>query len=115
MYSPRVKTYDFGVIVSNAGGIAIGSTGHPINGELLKLQWNNHDSAAGGSIFLQVQSPFTETLGSIIATNSDQVLYLNTQGVVKDNAVFPVVNDILVISGGGFGNTLSGAAVLYYR
>lgn len=116
LYSPRIKEYRmFGSIISNAGGVFVGTTSHPINGEVLKVKWDNHTTAAGGSLFIQVTSPFVETLGSIIATNSDKVQYLSTSIIDTTTRTFPIINDVITISGGGLGNVTSGDLIIYYR
>ena len=119
MYSPRIITYDFGSVTASAGGTSNPSTRHPIVGELVKIVIDDINTAATGSIFVQ-SNPFGNmylTHGSVINTASNQEIYFsaNQQGTGGDTDAYPVVSDVIILSGVGFGNGSSYIARLYYR
>lgn len=113
-----IKKYDYGILTSNAGGVLVSNSAFPINGEIIKLQLDSHNFATAGSLFAQTLTPITETLGSTITAQTDQTVYFSVNrqgGTAGTNVTFPIVNDVVTISGGGLGNTTSGAIVIYYR
>ena len=117
MYSPRIKTYLFGSLTATTTGALMGSTAHPITGELIKIIVDNINTAATGSVFVQTipigNAYFTH--GSIINTASDQEIYFGVAAQKGRFDGYPVVNDTVFLSGAGFGNGSSILAALYYR
>jgi len=118
LYSPRIKTYYFGSMTASAGGTVNTTTTHPIVGELIKIDVDNINTAAAGSIFVQ-SNPIGNMLithGSVIATGSgDAEVYFGFNAQRGNATEFPVVAEPITLSGAGFGNGSSVVPVLYYR
>lgn len=114
--SQRIKTYDFPTFIqaTNAGEV-LGSTTHVINGELIKARWDNVNTAAAGSMFIYEGVSTAILQGSIVATNADKDVYFGVDAQKGTGGTLPVVNDILLISGMGFGVGSSGTLRIYYR
>lgn len=119
LYSPRIKEYRFGSLTANTAGNVIGSTAHPIIGELIKIVIDDINTAATGSIFIQSVpiGNYYITHGSVINTASNQEIYFSAdqQGTNGNTGVYPVTDDIIFLSGAGFGNGSSVIPILYYR
>lgn len=113
-YSPRVMVYKFPTFtVSVDDGEKIGSTAHPIVGEVLKAYWDNSNTAAGGSIYIYTDSNML--VGSIMTTNADKEVYFGTSPQQGKSSYAPIVADVLWVSGKGMGLGSSGILSLYYR
>jgi hypothetical protein len=116
MYSPRILTYNFPAFtVTVDAGQVLGSTAHPILGEVIKAVWNDSNTAATGSLYIQTMTPIIITIGSIMTTNTDKEVYLGTNPQAGKSSYGPVVADHLWISGKGLGLGSSGTLSLYYR
>jgi hypothetical protein len=101
-------------VTVDAGQI-LGSTAHPIVGEIIKAVWDDTNTAATGSLFIQTMTPIITTVGSIYTTNVDKEVYFGID-VQKGTASYgPVVADNLWVSGKGLGLGSSGTLYLYYR
>lgn len=111
----RIKVYKFGTMTANADGIAVGSTTHPINGEIIKFVYDKNNFATNGSVYLQVQTPVVENIGSVVGNlNTDATVY--PMKATWGTAVPVVVDDHIVVSGAGLGNGSSAADIkIYYR
>lgn len=116
MYSPRIKTYNFQEFtVTNDDGQVLGSTAHPIDGEVIKAVWNDTNTAATGSLFIQTMTPIITTIGSIYTTNADKEIYFGTDPQKGKSSYGPVVKDHIWVSGKGLGLGSAGTLSLYYR
>ena|SRR3990167_6536814 len=117
MYSPRVKDYNFGYILSTAGSLLFGSTAHSINGEITRIVYTAANFTTGGSIWLQqVSNGVVENIGSVAANlNANSVIYpgKGVQGGVGPGIV--PVNGVVYYSGIGVGGPFSGQLYFNYR
>ena len=116
----QIKEVNFGTITSNAGGVALGSSPGPINGEILKVEWKDVDTATTGSIFIEVDgveigTGAREVIGSIINTSNPVLAYPSVAMQDHTRTTGVVCNNYLVASGGGLGNAKSGTLKLWYR
>jgi hypothetical protein len=112
----RIKVYNFPTFtVTVDAGQILGSTAHPIIGEVIRARWDNSNTAAGGSIYIYDSTSLNILLGSIMTTNADKDVYLGTSPQQGKSSYAPVVADILWVSGKGLGLGSSGTLSLYYR
>lgn len=116
LYSPRPKVYDFGQLTgANAGSVT--NTAHPIVGEVVKIVVSGDRTAAAGSLFLQTNDLVLLTVGSVINTNTTKEVYFSVdqQGTGGDTGAYPMVSEVLALSGAGVGTGSLFNVKLYYR